>query len=128
MPQPSRFSQLSPARQALVRVCQALNFGEIQGVLVRDGEPVFGESAPIVVIDVKLDKREEPRPQLALTDFELREEVRHLMARLDEVKNGAILRVEVRVGIPRRVVFALPLPDALPLSDNPPRPNSTTGS
>jgi hypothetical protein len=56
-----RFSQLSPARQALVRACQAVNFGEIQGVLVRDAEPVFGEPAPVVVIDVKLDKADEPR-------------------------------------------------------------------
>jgi len=105
MAQPSRFSQLSPARQALVRACQAVNFGEIQNVLVRDAEPVFGEPAPVVVIDAKLDKQEEPRPELALKDFELREQVRRLMARLDDVKNGAILRIEVRAGIPRRVVF-----------------------
>jgi hypothetical protein len=41
MPQAQRFSQLSPARQALVRIFQAVNFGEIQGVHVRDADPIF---------------------------------------------------------------------------------------
>ena len=47
-----RFAQLSPARQALVRICQTVNYGEIQGLVVRDGEPIF-EPAPVVVIDAK---------------------------------------------------------------------------
>ena len=36
MDQTLRFSQLSPARQALVRYCQAVNFGDIREVRVRD--------------------------------------------------------------------------------------------
>jgi hypothetical protein len=40
-----------------------------------------------------------PRPELALKDFELLEEIRRLMARLDDIKDGTIERIEVRAGI-----------------------------
>ena len=81
-----------------------MNYGEFQGVQVRDGEPIF-DPAPVVMTDVKLDKTEDTRAELELRDFELRGEVLRLMHRLDELSNGVIQRVEVRAGIPRRVVF-----------------------
>ena len=102
MPQVRRFSQLSSARQALVRILQAVNFGEIQGVRVMDADPMF-DDACVVVIDAKLDKEEVPRQELDLADFELRAEVGRLMSWLDELKNGTIQRLEVRAGIPRPV-------------------------
>ena len=113
-PKTLRFSQLSPARQALVRIFQALNFGEIQGVRVRDADPII-DRASVAVFDAKLEKEEVPRPELDLADFELRAEVSSLMSLLDELKNGTIQRLEVRAGIPRRLVFEsrlLEAPDA----------------
>ena len=104
MLQMRRFSELSPARQTFVRISQALNFGEIQDVHVHDGDPKFDQTS-IVLFDAKLDKEEVPRPELKLTDFELCFEVRRLMSLLDEFKNGTIRRLEVRAGIPRRLVF-----------------------
>lgn len=104
MDQTLRFSKLSAARQALVRVFQRVNFGEIRGVSIRDSDPVF-EPTTVVVIDAKLDKPEVPRPELELADFELRAEVCRLMGRLDQLKNGTIERLEVSAGIPRRVVL-----------------------
>jgi hypothetical protein len=74
MPQIRRFSQLSPARQALVRLCQVVNFGEIQGIPVTDADPMFDDVC-VVVIDAKLDKDEVPRPELGLVDFDLRADV-----------------------------------------------------
>lgn len=104
MPQMRRFSELSPARQTFVRISQALNFGEIQNVHVRDGDPIFDQTS-VVLLDAKLDKEEVPRPELVLTDFELCVEVKRLMSLLDELKNGTIRRLDVRAGIPRRLVF-----------------------
>src|SRR5271156_3188746 len=104
MPAVQRFSQLSPARQTLVRILQAANFGELQGIPVRDGDPIF-DGTPLVILDAKLDKEEAPRPELDLADFALSAEVLRLMSRLDELKNGTIQRLEVRAGIPRRLVF-----------------------
>lgn len=103
MNEPRRLSELSPARRALVRVLQTVNFGEVQDVRIQNGEPVF-DGSTAVVLDTKLDKDEGPRPEMALPDFALNAEVSHLMARLDEFKSGIILRLEVRAGIPRRLV------------------------
>src|SRR5215831_16617450 len=96
---PPRFSELSAKRQALVRICQTLSFGEIHNVCVRKNEPIL-ESASLLA-HVRLDIDEVPRPEIALEDFELAEEVSRLMERLDEIENGTIARLEVRGGVPR---------------------------
>jgi hypothetical protein len=65
-----RLSQLSVSRQALVRLCQAANHGQIQNLEIRDGEPVFSPP-PFVLADIKLDSDEEPRSELYRADFSL---------------------------------------------------------
>jgi hypothetical protein len=99
-----RLNQLSPPRQALVRLFQSLSFGQIIGLSIRNGEPVFHPQPP-VLLDVKLDTDDGERPEAGLSDFALRDEVRRLMACLDELSDGKIERIEVRSGIPRRVVI-----------------------
>jgi hypothetical protein len=99
-----RFSQLSAARQALVRLCQSVNFGQILGIAVQNGDPGF-HPEPTVLVDVRLDADEGERQEANLPDFALRDEVRRLMARLDQLQDGKIERIEVRSGIPRRVVI-----------------------
>jgi len=99
-----RFTQLSAPRQALVRLFQSVNFGHILNVAIENGDPVF-HPEPSVMLDVKLDADEGERQESDLPDFALRDEVRRLMARLDQLKNGRIERIEVRSGIPRRVVI-----------------------
>jgi hypothetical protein len=104
MPDIPRFSALSPARQKLVRISQAVDFGELQSIPVRDGDPIF-DGTSLAILDAKLDKDEMPRSELCLTDFTLTAEVIRLMSRLDAIKSGTILRLEVRAGIPRRLVI-----------------------
>jgi len=98
-----RFADLSPARQALVRLCQAINYGSIEDLEVRHGEPVF-DPMPVTLLDVKLDSDEGPRPELALADFALADEIVRLMKRLDEMKCDTIRRIEVHAGLPRRML------------------------
>jgi len=102
-----RLSQLSPARQQLVRLCQALNFGAIRSLEVRGGQPVF-EPAPVVVYDWKLEGDDPPRPELLTADFELRVEVGRMLAKLDQIGNGWIERIDVRAGLPRRMMIEVP--------------------
>jgi hypothetical protein len=99
-----RFSQLSSPRQKLVRMCQTVNYGQIQGVVVRDGEPIY-EPPPVVVIDAKLYRDDGPRRELVLSDFVLRNDFCRLMARLDAAKNGMIQCIDVRAGLPRRLIL-----------------------
>ena len=102
---PRTLSELSPARQALVRLCQRLNFGLIPSISIRDADPVFDPNKVVVLFDEKLDVNDAPRPESELTDFDLAAEQCRLMTRLDGIGNGTIERIEVRGGIPRRVVF-----------------------
>ena len=104
MSKPLRLSDLTPGRQALVRLCQTINFGSIENLEVRDSEPVF-DPPPVMLRDLKLDSDEGPRPELALTDFVVSNEIVRLMRHLDEMKSGTVRRVEVRGGIPRRILL-----------------------
>jgi hypothetical protein len=84
-------------------MCQAVNWGSIEGLEVRHSEPVM-DPFPVVVKDMKLDRDEGPRPELALADFGLSSEIARLMALLDELNCGTIRLIEVREGIPRRML------------------------
>ena len=117
MSKPLRFSDLSPARQALVRLCQTMNFGSIRKLEIRDGQPVF-DPPPLVLVDVKLDGGDPPRPETDLTDFELTQEVVRLLERLDDRAKTAIEVLEVRAGIPRRLVFRASAPPTLVVGDS----------
>jgi hypothetical protein len=109
-----RFSRLTPARRALVRLCQRMNFGLIRNLWVKNSEPLF-DPPPIVLIDERLDVNEVPRPEVELSDFSLPVELCRLISRLDELNNGVIDRIEVRGGLPRRVTFESKLVETLGL-------------
>jgi hypothetical protein len=70
MPKRFDFLDLSLPRQALVRLLQATNYGEIRQLQVRESEPVLSP-APIVLIDLHLDTDQESRPEMAVADFAL---------------------------------------------------------
>ena len=97
--------QLSESRQALVRLCQSVNFGQIHDLSVRDREPILQYPAPAVLVDVRLDAEAKPREEMAAMDFALGAEVTRLMALLDKIENGKITKIEVRAGLPRRATF-----------------------
>ena len=103
-----RFSQLSASRQTLVRLCQDINFGQIQDLHVRNSDPVW-DPAPTVLSEIKLDTEDVPRPEIELPDFKLSAPIQRLMRRLDQLRDGRIERIEVREGIPRRLVLTSPL-------------------
>ena len=104
-----QFSQLSRPRQALVRLFQSINYGNVRDLNVRDQEPVLASPSPIVVVDLKLDAEDHSRDELAAADFELCAEVGRLISFLDRMQDGKISSIEVRAGIPRRILFEKPL-------------------
>lgn len=106
--QTTRFTQLSAPRQALVRLLQSMNFGSIEHLEVRSGEPVFNPP-PTVLVEVKLDAEGDSRPELHLADFELGKEVTRLLDQFDLLQDGSIDRIDVRYGLPRRAVIERPI-------------------
>jgi hypothetical protein len=103
MPKHLRLSDLSPARQTLVRLCQDLNFGQIVDLVVADGEPSWNPG-PTIRSDVRLDIEEAVRPEAVLPNFRLSSEIQRLMCHLDQLKDGKIEQIDVRAGLPRRLI------------------------
>jgi hypothetical protein len=99
----TRFSQISAPRQLLVLLCQTISYGYIHHLEIADSEPVF-TPPPVVLIETKLDGRDQERSGLRLNDFPLGAEVRRLLDRLDELKNVTVERIDVRAGVPCRLV------------------------
>lgn len=99
--QPSR-KCLSPGRQRLLQMMQRLNFGRMESLWIRHGEPVFNPP-PRVLREVKFGGDNGPRPEIARTDFILRKEHVELFACLDEMGEGTIDILEVRHGLPFRM-------------------------
>jgi hypothetical protein len=99
-----RFSELSAPRQAFIRRCQRLGFGTIRSLEVRDCEPVLGPKTE-VLLDLKLNAEEELRAEQDLGDFVVPSEILRLLSRLDSIRDGNVEEIEVRAGVPRRMVF-----------------------
>src|SRR5882724_3201220 len=99
-----RLSDLSAARVALVRLCQSIDYGRIEGLQVSNKEPVF-DPQPLVLIDVKLNSAGGPRRETLLEEFELCDEVCGLIQQLDRLGSGRVDRIEIRDGIPRRILI-----------------------
>jgi hypothetical protein len=93
------FSQLSPARQRLVRLMQQVNFGRIENLLFMRGEPVF-KPAPRTIQAIKLGGDHGPRQEAALREFRLAAEVIEMLGRLNQLGDGRIERLDVRHGLP----------------------------
>ena len=106
--QPTTFLQLSKPCQALIRLCQRVNYGSILNLQVTDGDVCF-DARPEVIVDVKLDADIKQRHELDLTDFALPAESCRLLAEIDSLKNGVVEKIVVHDGVPRRVVLRGPV-------------------
>ena len=65
---------LSEPRRHLLEAMQRLNFGRIEGLVLRNGEPVF-QPAPRIIQDIKIGGENGPRPELTIEDFALKSSV-----------------------------------------------------
>ncbi|MEE4270516.1 MAG: hypothetical protein V2I67_02505, partial [Thermoanaerobaculales bacterium] len=67
---PPRKSTLTPAQADLVELMQKLDFGMIEGLVIRSGLPVM-RPRPRIVRDVKFGAGNGRRNEAGLTDFAL---------------------------------------------------------
>ncbi len=97
-----RKASLSPQQRHLVELMQGINFGRIEGLVVRDGEPVF-DPPPHVVREVKFGGENGPRHELEADDFALKSQVVELFAQLGRLGSGTVEQLEVKHGLPFRL-------------------------
>jgi hypothetical protein len=100
----ARKSSLSPARCRLLELMQSIGFGRIENMIVRGGEPVF-RPPPYVVREFKLTSDDDADPAGAAADFELKAQVVRLFRRLDKLGDGLVEMLEVKDGLPFKLVI-----------------------
>jgi hypothetical protein len=100
-----RKSGLSAARQRLVELFQRTNFGRIENLTLKNGEPEF-DPPPRVVAEIKLAAENGPRPERATNDFALKAQHVELFATFDRLGNEVIDIIEIKNGLPFKMEFA----------------------
>ncbi|MBI1900552.1 MAG: hypothetical protein HYS13_05495 [Planctomycetia bacterium] len=99
---PSKGS-LSPARRRLLETCQQVNFGRVESLVVDGGEPAL-DPPPRIVREIKFGGENGPRKEIDVDDFLLKSQVVELFAFFDELKDGTIDVLEIKHGLPFRVI------------------------
>lgn len=105
MKHPLTKAALSLARQNLVQMMQNLNFGRIEGLTIRNGEPVLAP-APRIIEEIKLGGENGPRAETGARDFVLKARVVELFQQFDRVGNGLVEVLEIKHGLPIRLDVA----------------------
>lgn len=105
MPLPPTKSSLTPARRRLLELLQRLNFGRVEGLTVRAGQPLF-DPAPCVTREVKFCADNGPRPEAGSPDFTLKGQQAELFDQLDRLGDGVVQLLEVKHGLPFRMLLA----------------------
>jgi hypothetical protein len=106
-------TSLSAQRRQLVETMRQIQFGWIEDLQVSDGEPVF-DPPPRITEHVMLGAKTEPRPEPESLDFALKRQVVELFEHLARLGTGSIQSVEIRHGLPFRIVLARRVSDAEP--------------
>ncbi len=99
---PQRKSTLLPAQVELVELMQHLDFGIVEGLVIRDGLPVL-DPRPRIVRDVKFGAGNGRRDEAGLTDFALKSNVQELMNTFACLGNATVHRLEIKHGLPFRM-------------------------
>jgi hypothetical protein len=98
-------SSLSTPQKRLIETMQKVNYGRIEDLSIRSGEPVFNPP-PRIVRDVKLGAPDNgARPELASGDFALKREHLELFESLKRLAEGTIECIEIKAGLPFRLIL-----------------------
>ena len=96
---------LTPARRRLVELMQAINYGRIERLEVRDREPVF-DPPPRAVRLVVFGKDNEPHASRGQNGFALKKKVAELFEMFDRERSFLILELVIDNGLPVRMTVA----------------------
>ncbi len=102
-------SSLSTPQQRLLEAMQKTNYGRIEGICVRGGQPVF-DPLPRIVKDVKLGTGENgARSELDSGDFALKREHIELFEQLRRLGDGTIECLVIKGGLPFLLTLEQPI-------------------
>jgi hypothetical protein len=88
----------------LLTVLQHINFGRIELLVIRGGEPVL-DPMPRRVREIKIGGENGPRRELGAADFHLKHHVVELFAFFDASQDGVIDVLKIQNGLPVNMTF-----------------------
>jgi hypothetical protein len=92
-------SSLSDAQSRLIQLLQQINFGRLELLQVRGGEPMF-EPPPRIIRKLKLGADNAPRPEASLQDFWLKHQTVEMLQEIADLGDGEVLSIEIKNGLP----------------------------
>jgi hypothetical protein len=90
---------LTDAQRRLIAVMSADQFGRIENLSVHAGQPVFDRDVRIVRV-APLGRKSCGTPVPKGHDFELKQAVCDLLDELTQLRDGTVVRLEFRHGLP----------------------------
>lgn len=99
----SEYQSLSQGRKALVRQMQDINFGRMERLKIKNGDPVL-DPPPRVIREIKFGGENGPRPESGNGSFALKAQVIELFRQLDGITSGEIELLEIKHGLPFRML------------------------
>lgn len=97
-------TSLTPARQHMIAEMQRINYGRIENLTIRQGQPVFSPS-PRVIREFKFGADNGPRPELEKSDYRLKLQVLELFVFMEAMGEGIITTIEIQRGLPFRMTI-----------------------
>ena len=105
MPNVVTKATLTPARKRLIELMQEINYGRIEKLHVRDGEPVF-DPPPTVLRLFLFGKDNKPNESRGNDGFALKKKVAELFEVFDLERSLSIQELKIDNGLPIRMTVA----------------------
>ena len=99
LPLPQRTQDLSAGQRALVELMNEQQFGRIENMPVRGGQPILDRDVKVVRV-ARLGGESYPLKLTNAEEFELKRQVRDLFHELALLEHGTVVRLEFRHGLP----------------------------
>lgn len=98
-------ASLSEPRRRLVELMQSVNFGRIESLVVVTGDPIL-DPLPRMIREIKFGGENGPRSEREAGNFLLKTQVVELFQHLDQLGDGTIEVLEIKHGLPFRMMVA----------------------
>jgi hypothetical protein len=100
-----RKASLTAGRRRLLELFQQANFGRVERLTVKSGEPIF-DPPPRIVREIKFGGDNGPRREMEVGDFQLKSQIVELFNHFDELRDVTIKVIEIKHGLPFRMEVA----------------------
>jgi len=95
-------SSFPEPHRRLVELMQQINFGRIENLVMRGGQPVM-DPPPRVVREVKFGGENGARAEAPISDYALKKQVVELLQYIDARRDGVIEVLDIKNGLPFRM-------------------------